>query len=166
MNQTQKLIIKRFLCLIFVLSVSISACHTNVTKTAGASGQADPKDKGTPDPVAVTFSKMSVGKADTLKSALLNNTDHDIVIALRCGYYLEMSYQESVGGKWSENKEMPYMNLRCPTHMRTIKPHEKFEFSVPCSLFNSGGRFRLLIPFTADVGNTNQTLTSSAFQIR
>ena len=153
--------------MIFLLSIVFAACHTNVTKAGKPSGQINPQNKeNTSGPLALSFSKSSYAESDTINLSLLNKTDSDIAIALRCGHYLEMAYQKSVNGAWSENKELPYMMLKCPTRMYTIKPHEKYDCSLLSSLFNSTGSFRLLVSFTVSTENTNQTITSVPFEIR
>ena len=114
----------------------------------------------------MSFSKSSYGKSDTINASIFNKTDSDIVIALRCGFYLEMSYQKSVNGRWSENKELSYMMLKCPTHSHTINPHETYEWSLPSALFNAKGSFRLLVSFSVAMDNTDHTTTSVPFEIR
>ena len=159
--------LKRLIFLIFLMSLAITACHTIVTKKGRTSGQISPQNtEKTSGPLALSFSKSSYAESDTINLSIFNKTDSDIVIALRCGFYLEMSYQKSVNGRWSENKELSYMILKCPTHMYTIKPHEKYACSVPSSLFNSTGSFRLLVSFIVSTENTNQTITSVPFEIR
>lgn len=149
------------------MSLVITSFQTNVTRTGRPSGQINQKNKeNTSRPLVLSFSKSSYGKSDTINASIFNKTDSDIVIALRCGFYLEMSYQKSVNGRWSENKELSYMMLKCPTHIYTIKPHEKYEFSVPSALFKSTGSFRLLVSFTFAAENNNQTITSVPFKIR
>ena len=149
------------------MNLVITAYQTNVTKTGRLEGQVNKQNKGnTFTPLVLSFSKSSYGKSDTIKASIFNKTDSDIVIALRCGFYLEMSYQKSVNGSWSENKELSYMMLKCPTHMYTIKPHEKYEFSIPGALFKSSGSFRLLVSFTVATAKTNQSISSVPFKIR
>jgi len=158
---------KRIFYLLFLIGILNNACHTNTTQSGKTSGQENVQNReNNPGPLELTFSKSSYGKSDTLKLSILNKADSDIILALRCGYYLEMSYQKSVNRKWSENKEFSYMMLKCPTHTHIIKPHERFEFSLPSSLFNSTGTFRLVIPFNVVNENTNPTLTSGPFEIR
>jgi hypothetical protein len=161
------MILKRLIIFTFLATAAITACHTNVTKAGRTPGQMDPQTrKNTSGPVALSFSKPSYGKSDTIRSTIFNKTDSGMIIALRCGSYLEMSYQKSVNGHWSENMELPYMMLKCPTRTKTIMPHEKYEFSVPSALFNATGSFRLLISFTVGTESTNQTITSVPFEIR
>jgi len=161
------MILKRVIVLIFLMSLVITACYTNVTKTGRTSGQISSQNmENTSSSLALSFSKSSYSESDTINLSILNKTDSDIVIALRCGFYLELSYQKSVNEHWSENKELSYMMLKCPTHMYTIKPHEKYVFSLPSAKFNSKGKFRLLVPFTVSTENTNQTITSVPFEIR
>ncbi len=161
------MIYKRLIFLILLMSLVITSFQTNVTRTGRPSGQINQKNKeNTSRPLVLSFSKSSYGKSDTINASIFNKTDSDIVIALRCGFYLEMSYQKSVNGRWSENKELSYMMLKCPTHIYTIKPHEKYEFSVPSALFKSTGSFRLLVSFTFAAENNNQTITSVPFKIR
>ena len=161
------MILKRLIYLIFLISLVITGCHANVTKTNRTPGQISPQDtEKTSSPLAVSFSKASYTQSDTIKLSILNKTDSDIVIARRCGFYLEMSYQKAENGNWSENKELWYMELMCPTQLYTIKPHEKYHFSVPSAMFNSKGSFRLIVSFTVSKENTNQTITSVPFEIR
>jgi len=161
------MIFKRVLGLIFLVGLITTACHTNVTKAGKPSGQVSAqKTQNTSGPLALTFSKPSYAGSDTIKISLFNKSDSDIAIALRCGHYLEMSYQKSENGHWSQNKELSYMMLKCPTHSHTIKPHEKYECSIPSALFKSMGSFRLLVSFNVASDNTDQTTTSVPFEIR
>ncbi len=158
---------KRLFFLLFLVGLASTACHTNVTKTGRTSGQINLQNKeNTSSSLALSFSKSSYAETDTIHLSILNKTDSDIVIALRCGFYLEMSYQKSENGHWSENKELGYMTLGCPTRMYTIKPHEKYNYSMPSAMFNSTGSFRILVSFTVSTQNTNQTITSVPFEIR
>ena len=158
---------KRIIYLLFLVGILNSACHTNATQSGKTSGQANAQNiKSTPGPLELTFSKSSYGKSDTLKLSILNRSDSNIILALRCGHFLEMSYQESVKGHWSENKELSYMMLKCPTHIHIVKPNERFEFSLPSAMFTSTGTFRLLIPFNIGTENTNQIITSVPFDLR
>jgi hypothetical protein len=166
-NQIGNMILRRLFFLLFLSSVALAACHTNVTRTGGTPGQINPQTRETNStPLTLAFSQSSYGTSDTIHSSIYNKTDSDIVIALRCGYYLEMSYQKSVNGRWSENMQLPYMMLKCPTRMHTIKPHEKYECTIPAALFNSTGSFRLLVSCAVATENTNQTITSVPFEIR
>ncbi len=161
------MILRRRIAFIMILAVMAAACHTNVTKAHKTSGEADPQSKEkTSAPVSMSFSKSSYADSDTITFSILNKTDADVNIALRCGRFLEMSYQESVNGSWSENKELPYMMLKCATRMYAITPHEKYVTTWPSSLFKSKGSFRLLISFGFGPENTNQTITTVPFEIR
>lgn len=161
------MILKKLIFFISLASFAINACHTNATQTIKTQGKRKAQtEENKTGPLALTFSKPSYLQSDSIRSAILNKTDSDIVVGLRCGYYLEMSYQKLLKGQWSENKEFSYMMLRCPTHAYTIKPHEKYDFSLPATLFSSTGSFRLLIPFIPGTENSAQTLTSIPFEIR
>ena len=167
-NKIQNMNLKRLIVfLIFLISLVITACHANVTKTDRTSGQISQQNtEKTSSFLELSFSKSSYTESDTIKLSILNKTDSDIVIARRCGFYLEMSYQKAENGNWSENKELWYKELMCPTQLYTIKPHEKYNFSLPSAIFNSTGSFRLLISFKVSSENTNQTITSVPFEIR
>jgi hypothetical protein len=161
------MILIRSVVLIFLIGIAITACYTNVTKTDRTSVEISLQNtENNTSPLALSFSKSSYAQSDTIKLSLLNKTDSDVVIGLRCGFYLEMSYQKSVSRHWSENNELWYMSLKCPTHSYTIRPHEKYDFSVPSSRFNSTGIFRLLVSYTVSTENTTQTITSVPFEIR
>ena len=165
--QIPDMILKRLVFAIFLMSLAITACHTNVTKAGkGPEKIVLQNSESTPGPVDLTFSKSSYGRSDTIKASILNKTDSEIVIGLRCGFYVEMSYQESVKGHWSENKELPYMRMKCLTRTYTIKPHDKYDFSLPSSLFNSTGSFRLLVSYSVATENASVTITSIPFEIR
>ena len=149
------------------MSLTIIPYPRNVTKMGRTSGQISPQNtEKTSSPLELSFSKSSYAESDNINLSILNKTDSGIVIALRCGFYLEMSYQKAENGNWSENKELWYMELKCPTHLYTIKPHKKYDFSVPSAIFNSTGSFRLLVSFKVSTENTNQTITSVPFEIR
>jgi hypothetical protein len=152
--------------LLILVCFTLNACRTHAPQTGNTSGQAETKTRENPVGLyTLTFNKYSHGVADTLKGSLLNNSDSAVAIALRCGHYLELSFQQSVNGVWSENKQPSYMRLRCATHTFTINPHGQYDFSLPTSLFGTPGVFRLLVSFTTGTGNTNHTLTSDAFEL-
>jgi len=159
--------LKRLFILILLTCSVISACHTNVTKAGKPSGQVSTQKKEkTLVPLALTFSKSSYTGSDTIKLSLANKSGSDIAIALRCGHFLEMSYQKSENGHWSGNRELSYMMLKCPTRSHTIKPNEAYECSWPSALFNSMGSFRLLVSFTVSGETTDHTIISDLFEIR
>jgi len=161
------MILKRLIFLVLLMSLAITACYTNVTRTAKTSDLPDQQNLvKTSDPIVLSFNKSSFSESDTLNFSITNKSDSDIVISLRCGLYLEMAYQKEEDGHWSENMELWYMALRCPTHLYTIKPHEKYDFSLQSSRFNSKGSFRLLVTFNISSENIHQTITSVPFEIR
>lgn len=156
----------RSIFLVMLVCFALNGCRTHAPQTGIPSVQAETKTPENPvGAYTLTFNKYSHGVADTLKGSLLNNSDSAMVIALRCGHYLELSFQQSVNGVWSEKRQPSYMRLRCATHTFTINPHGQYDFSLPTSLFGTTGSFRLLVSFTTGKGNTNYTLTSEAFEL-
>ncbi|GEM_PF-5180024 len=161
------MILKKLIGFIFLVGMITTACHTNVTKAGSIPGKNSlQKTENTSGPLTLSFSKSSYAESDTIKLSLVNKSGSDVTIALRCGHYLEMSYQVQVNGHWSENKELSYMMLKCPTHSHTINPHETYEWSLPSALFNAKGSFRLLVSFSVAMDNTDHTTTSVPFEIR
>jgi hypothetical protein len=161
------MILKKLIVVLFLMSVITAPCQTNVTKAGKASGQTSQQNKeNTSSALALSLNKSSYAVSDTIRISIQNKSGSDIVIALRCGSFLEMSYQQSVKKHWTENKELPYMMMKCPTRMHTIKPHEKYECNVPSASFKTRGKFRFLIPFTGAPETPDQTITSVPFEIK
>ncbi len=157
---------KNILAFIF-LGFAISACHTNISRPANVSGSGYPQNMENPsNPLVLTFNDKTYTSSDTISLSIINNSNADINISLRCGRYLEMSYQQKDNGQWSENRELWYMMLKCMTQMHTLKSGDKYDFSLPADKFGSTGSFRLLVPFSVSSDNSSQTLTSIPFQIK
>jgi len=160
------MILKRIIVLVLLIGLVTTACRTNATISRGTSGKNDPQPKENSNgPLGLSFSKSTFTESDTITLTFMNKSDSDISIGLRCGHYPEMVYQKSDKGSWSENKEMAYSMLKCPTRLYTIKPHEKYSINMAASMFNSKGRFRLLVSYTISAEN-NPTITSEAFEIK
>ncbi len=115
--------------------------------------------------VKLTTDKTSYQKKDTILLTLDNNSGFDLNTGMRCKQWLEMSYQENVNGKWSENKLFQYMYLRCLTAIDTIPAKTTASYKIPCDFFDSEATFQLLVPCHVAKKDTNITAVSNKFEI-
>jgi len=128
-------------------------------------------DQGT-DPVTsleqIRFSTdaPSYATSDTIRLSLENNSQSDITVGLRCGWYLEMFYQKRENEVWSDNLWFPYMSLRCVTVPKIVKMNTTFGHSLPAEMFYSTGTFRLKVTVYIERVDTSLSLVSNSFEIR
>ncbi|MBN2425606.1 MAG: hypothetical protein JXR46_13340 [Calditrichaceae bacterium] len=117
------------------------------------------------DQIDFSTDKQSYTLLDSIKLNLTNNTDDDIIIELRCGFYLEMFYQKKENSNWSDDLWFGYMSLRCPTELDTIPASSTYTHSLHANIFNSTGTFRLLVEVHKPTMNNSETIISNSFKI-
>lgn len=117
------------------------------------------------DQISFSTDKFLYSEKDSIDLYLNNKSDINIEIGLRCGFYMEMSYQKKVNGQWSDNLWFGYMFLRCPTHLYIVQALNTFTHSLSAEIFNSKGTFRLLVKvYVPDIDST-ETIISNVFVI-
>ena len=104
-------------------------------------------------------------ESDTIRILLRNDSQSDLTIGLRCGFFLEMTYQIKSANQWGDNLWLPYMYLDCPTFLDTITVNTKFSQSLSADVFDSTGTFRLLLDVYFPQSYTSMTVISNTFEI-
>jgi len=123
-------------------------------------------DKNTSsDPINFSTDKSSYAKSDNISINLRNTSSSYITIGLRCGRYLEMSYQKKENNHWSDNLWFEYMSLGCPTMLDTVQAEGEFTDSLPVKRFDSSGTFRLLVKVYKPPADSSETIISNSFKI-
>jgi hypothetical protein len=146
-----------FLRLASILSILLSSlcgCQSQSTESTS------------PDQITFVTDRISYAPSDTISLSLRNNSADDITTGLKCGLYLEMFYQEKGIQNWSDNLWLPYMSLRCPTDVNTVRARTTFTHAVPAEMFHSTGTFRLIVAVHSQQSDSSLTLVSSVFQIK
>jgi hypothetical protein len=123
-------------------------------------------NKSSLDNVIFSTDKSIYTKTDTIKAEIDNRSSSDILIFLRCNFFLEMYYQKKGYVVWSENLFFSYMSLRCPTHIDTLKSHNTFKYSISSKEFESTGEFRLLLDYSDSKANESFSVYSNTFAIK
>jgi hypothetical protein len=123
------------------------------------------KSVGQPAEVIFSTDKPSYSLSDTIVLQITNNSSDDLFAGLRCGIYLEMSYQKKVDDSSSEKLQFGYMTLRCMTTQVTIPTDSTYSHQLPAELFNSKGTFRLIIDLVDPLTNSNQQVVSDEFRV-
>ena len=117
------------------------------------------------DQIILTSDKVIYPTSDSVNILLENTSGLDIITGLRCGEYLEMSYQLKEEGNWSADKYFWFMKLGCPTFPDTIQSKNIFTYSIPCAQFDTVGTFRLLVPYYVPGKDTSVVVISNSFEI-
>lgn len=117
-------------------------------------------------PIRLSIDKLLYTELDSIYLSLENKSVLDIIIGLRCGVYLEMSYQIKENNHWSDSKYFWYEGLKCPTFLDTIQSKRTFAYSMASGIFDSTGTFRLLIPYYVSSIDTSMVVISNSFEIR
>ena len=144
---------KTFISLI-LLTLLFLSCEKETTAINGSVNQ-----------ISFSTDKFSYTSLDTIYLSLDNKKDLGIIIALRCGVYLEMSYQRKENGHWSEDLWFWYMWLRCPTMLDTVEANSTFNHSLPADIFESTGTFRLLLGCSSTTNDSGEVVISNSFDI-
>lgn len=118
------------------------------------------------DQIILTTDKVLYLETDSLNLFLENTSGLDIITGLRCGEYLEMSYQLKEKGHWSADKYFWFMKLGCPTFPDTIQSKNIFTYSISCTQFDTVGTFRLLVPYYVPEKDTSMVVISNSFEIK
>lgn len=115
--------------------------------------------------IILSSDRESYTKSDTIMLLLENGSAHEISVGLRCSNYLEMSYKKKEIQNWSDNLWLPYMSLKCPTLLNTIKAGAIFANSLPAEMFNSTGTFILQVDISL-YPDSSLSVVSNPFQIK
>ena len=115
--------------------------------------------------IILSTDRESYTKSDTIRLLLENGSAYEIGVGLRCSNYLEMSYRKKEIQNWSDNLWLPYMSLKCPTLLNTIKAGAIFTNSIPAEMFNSTGTFILQVSVSLFPDST-LTVVSNSIQIK
>jgi len=110
--------------------------------------------------------RTSYAASDTIRLSLDNNSQSDITVGLRCGWYLEMFYQKRENEVWSGDLWFPYMSLRCMSIPETVSMNTAFGHSLPAEIFYSTGTFRLTVTVNLERTDTSLRVASNSFEIR
>ena len=95
-----------------------------------------------------------------------NKSNFDIVLFLKCGAFLEMSYQKKENNVWSDNSWFWYTSARCLTLPDTLKVDGTFNYSIASEMFESTGEFRLLLDYYDPIEDKVVNVYSNAFEIK
>ena len=117
------------------------------------------------DPINFSTERASYAKSDSINLTLKNDSDGYITIGLRCGRYLEMSYQKKEDDQWSDNLWFGYMSLGCPTMLDTIQASDTFTELLPARRFDTSGTFRLLVTVYKSPLDSSETIISNSFKV-
>ncbi|RMF58444.1 MAG: hypothetical protein D6748_08700 [Calditrichaeota bacterium] len=145
---------RTLVCLVFI-SILLLSCQKEKSVLTSQGGD-----------IYFSTDKETYSPSDTLLLTLTNNSENDIEIALRCGLYLEMFYQQKLDGSWSENLWFPFMSLRCPTLTDTVQAMSLYTYPFPADMFDSTGVYRLLLDIYIPSTQRIETLISNDFKIQ
>lgn len=137
-----------------LLLISVLSCQDQFAEKNKLSG-----------PISFSTDSQSYMKSDTINLTLQNDSNDYITIGLRCGRYLEMSYQKKENSRWSDKLSFEYMSLRCPTMLDTVQEKGAFTELLPASRFDSEGTFRLMVKIYKPPADSSETLISNPFRI-
>ncbi len=143
----------KILGLLIIISF-LSTCENEIQDTSHIQGQ-----------IILSTDRESYTKSDTIRLLLENGSAHEISVGLRCSNYLEMSYKKKEIQNWSDNLWLPYMSLKCPTLLNTIKAGAIFTNSLPAEMFNSTGTFILQVDISL-LPDSSLRVVSNPFQIK
>ena len=133
---------------LIIMTLFLASCHTNISKRNGQNITG--KEQGAVNVdglVSLGLNKTSYSVNDTITINILNKSDEGIELSLRCGTYLEMSYEKMEGEEWSGKREPWYMNLKCMTRMQSLGPGKSYTFSLPAGKIGEVGSYRFKVPF-------------------
>ena len=102
---------------------------------------------------------------DTIRLTLTNGSEDAFVVGLRCGRFLEMSFQRMEDDRWSEDQWFDYMALRCMTVMDTVQAGHAFSFDLPAAKFGPVGTFRLAVKVFRPGQNDTEIIFSDTFRV-
>lgn len=111
-------------------------------------------------------SKRSYTELDNINIVINNKSNSDIVLFLKCGVFLEMSYQKKENNVWSDNLWFWYTSARCLTLSDTLKVDGTFNYSIPSEIFESTGEFRLLLDYYDPIEDKVVNVVSNTFEIK
>jgi hypothetical protein len=140
--------------ILMISLTQLSVCQRQSKDTSDIQGQ-----------IILSTDRESYTKSDTIRLLLENGSAHEIVVGLRCSNYLEMSYKKKEIQNWSDNLWLPYMSLKCPTLLNTIKAGAIFTNSLPAEMFNSTGTF-ILQAGVSLLPDSSFMVVSNPFQIK
>jgi len=97
--------------------------------------------------------------ADSIHVIIKNNSDSNLLIGMRCGYLLEMSYQRKEKDVWSDNLYFLHNTYPkgCATRVDSIKAHSAFYYNILPETFDTIGTYRLIL---------NDSIISNSFNIQ
>ena len=140
--------------ILMISLTQLSNCQNQSKDTSHIQGQ-----------IILSTDRESYTKSDTIRLLLENGSAYEIAVGLRCSKYLEMSYKKKEIQNWSDNLWLPYMSLKCPTLLNTIKAGGIFTNSLPAEMFNSTGTFILLVDVSL-LPDSSLMVVSNPFQIK
>ncbi len=112
--------------------------------------------------VVVKTDRVSYAITDNIEIKIRNHTEADIIVGYRCGFNnLEMYYIKKEGSKWSDRKWFDYMNLKCMTIQKGIKPDSILTHKIAAIKFKKPGTYRLLIPYYSKEDISDMAISNS-----
>ncbi len=121
--------------------------------------------ENTLDHITFVTDKITYTVSDSVDIILENGSTKDITFGLRCGTFLEMSFQKKLDGVWSQDSMFWFMTLKCATLPKTLSPGNIFNFSVGSKDFNTTGTFRLVLSFSTIKKEDTTIIYSNEFKI-
>ncbi len=116
--------------------------------------------------ISFLTNENSYTKLDSINILIENNSAFNIVVALRCGKYLEMFYQKKENNVWSDNVPFRWMTLKCLSVLDTIKSNTVFKHTIKPETFETCGTYRLVLTLHKQSSDATITKFSNTFKIK